>query len=180
MAIILVTQFNSFYQALLVLSAVVLSTVGVLLGLLITGQPFGIIMSGVGMIALAGIVVNYNIVLIDTYNILRRQGMDAVEAVMRTGAQRLRPVLLTTVTTVLGLMPMVLGVNIDLIDRSVAIGGPSTQWWTQLATAVAGGLAFATLLTLVLTPSLLVLGERLKFGRLKTARAQLPEATPTL
>jgi multidrug efflux pump len=180
MAIILVTQFNSFYQALLVLSAVVLSTVGVLLGLLITGQPFGIVMSGVGVIALAGIVVNNNIVLIDTYNILRRQGMDAVEAVMRTGAQRLRPVLLTTVTTVLGLMPMVLGVNIDLIDRSVAIGGPSTQWWTQLATAVAGGLTFATLLTLVLTPSLLVLGERLKFGRRKTARAQLPEAIPTL
>ena len=180
MTIILVTQFNSFYQALLVLSAVVLSTVGVLLGLLITEQPFGIVMSGVGVIALAGIVVNNNIVLIDTYNILRRQGMDAVEAVMRTGAQRLRPVLLTTVTTVLGLMPMVLGVNIDLIDRSVAIGGPSTQWWTQLATAVAGGLTFATLLTLVLTPSLLVLGERLKFGRLKTARAQLPEATPTL
>ena len=180
MAIILVTQFNSFYQALLILSAVVLSTVGVLLGLLITGQPFGIVMSGVGVIALAGIVVNNNIVLIDTYNILRRQGMDAVEAVMRTGAQRLRPVLLTTVTTVLGLMPMVLGVNIDLIDRSVAIGGPSSQWWTQLATAVAGGLTFATLLTLVLTPSLLVLGERLKFGRLKTARAQLPEATPTL
>ena len=75
---------------------------------------------------------------------------------------------------------MVLGVNIDLIDRSVAIGGPSTQWWTQLATAVAGGLTFATLLTLVLTPSLLVLGERLKFGRRNTAQAQLPEATSTL
>jgi multidrug efflux pump len=180
MAIILVTQFNSFYQALLVLSAVVLSTVGVLLGLLITGQPFGIVMSGVGVIALAGIVVNNNIVLIDTYNILRRQGMDAIEAVMRTGAQRLRPVLLTTVTTVLGLMPMVLGVNIDLIDRSVAIGGPSTQWWTQLATAVAGGLTFATLLTLVLTPSLLVLGERLKFGRRNTAQAPLAEAPSTL
>ncbi|MCK5364434.1 MAG: efflux RND transporter permease subunit, partial [Gammaproteobacteria bacterium] len=180
MAIILVTQFNSFYQALLILSAVVLSTVGVLLGLLITGQPFGIVMSGVGVIALAGIVVNNNIVLIDTYNILRRRGMDAIEAVMRTGAQRLRPVLLTTVTTVLGLMPMVLGVNIDLIDRSVAIGGPSTQWWTQLATAVAGGLTFATLLTLVLTPSLLVLGERLKFGRRNTAQAQLPEATSAL
>jgi len=180
MAIILVTQFNSFYQALLILSAVVLSTVGVLLGLLITGQPFGIVMSGVGVIALAGIVVNNNIVLIDTYNILRRRGMDAIEAVMRTGAQRLRPVLLTTVTTVLGLMPMVLGVNIDLIDRSVAIGGPSTQWWTQLATAVAGGLTFATLLTLVLTPSLLVLGERLKFGCRNTAQAQLPEATSAL
>ena len=159
MAIILVTQFNSFYQAALILSAVVLSTVGVLLGLLVTGQPFGIVMSGIGVIALAGIVVNNNIVLIDTYNILRRDGMDAVEAALRTGVLRLRPVLLTTVTTVLGLTPMVLGVNIDIIGRSVTVGGPSTQWWTQLATAVAGGLAFATLLTLVLTPSLLVLGE---------------------
>ena len=160
MAIILVTQFNSFYQAGLILSAVVLSTVGVLLGLLVTGQPFGIVMSGIGVIALAGIVVNNNIVLIDTYNILRRDGMEVIEAALRTGVLRLRPVLLTTVTTVLGLMPMVLGVNIDIIGRSVTVGGPSTQWWTQLATAVAGGLAFATLLTLVLTPSLLVLGER--------------------
>ena len=123
MAIILVTQFNSFYQAFLILSAVVLSTVGVLLGLLVTGQPFGIVMSGVGVIALAGIVVNNNIVLIDTYNILRRRGVDAIEAVVRTGAQRLRPVLLTTITTVLGLMPMVLGINLDLIDRTITIGG---------------------------------------------------------
>jgi multidrug efflux pump len=179
MAIILVTQFNSFYQALLILSAVVLSTVGVLLGLLVTGQPFGIVMSGVGVIALAGIVVNNNIVLIDTYNILRRRGLDTIEAVIRTGAQRLRPVLLTAITTVLGLMPMVLGVNIDLIDRTIMVGGPSTQWWTQLATAVAGGLSFATVLTLVLTPSLLVLGERLKFGRRVTGRAHLPDATAT-
>ena len=165
MAIILVSQFNSYYQALLILSAVVLSTIGVLLGLLVTGQPFGIVMSGVGVIALAGIVVNNNIVLIDTYNMLRRQGMDLVEAVLRTGAQRLRPVVLTTITTVLGLMPMVLGVNIDLVNRSITVGGPSTQWWTQLATAVAGGLTFATLLTLVLTPALLVLGERLNLTR---------------
>lgn len=177
MAIILVTQFNSFYQALLILSAVVLSTVGVLIGLLVTGQPFGIVMSGVGVIALAGIVVNNNIVLIDTYNILRGRGMDVIEAVMRTGAQRLRPVMLTTITTILGLMPMVLGVNIDLIHGNIAVGGPSTQWWTQLATAVAGGLAFATLLTLVLTPSLLVLGERLKFARPRPVQAHLPEAT---
>ena len=118
MAIILVTQFNSFYQALLILSAVVFSTVGVLLGLLVTGQPFGIVMSGIGVIALAGIVVNNNIVLIDTFNRMRATGMETVEAVLRTGAQRLRPVLLTTVTTVLGLMPMVLGVNIDLIEPS--------------------------------------------------------------
>lgn len=96
---------------------------------------------------------------------------------MRTGAQRLRPVLLTTITTILGLMPMVLGVNIDLIAGSIAVGGPSTQWWTQLATAVAGGLAFATLLTLVLTPSLLVLGERLKLGRRSAVEPALPAAS---
>ncbi len=162
MAIILVTQFNSFYQALLILSAVFFSTIGVLLGLLVTGQPFGIVMSGVGVIALAGIVVNNNIVLIDTYNRQRQGGRDAVEAVLRTGALRLRPVLLTTVTTILGLLPMVLGVNIDFIGREIAIGGPSTQWWTQLATAVAGGLAFATVLTLIMTPCLLLLGDKLK------------------
>jgi len=159
MAIILVTQFNSFYQAFLILTAVIFSTIGVFLGLLTTGQPFGIVMSGIGVIALAGIVVNNNIVLIDTYNILRATGMEAVEAVLRTAAQRLRPVLLTTVTTILGLMPMVLKLNIDLVHREVTTGAPSTQWWVQLATAVAGGLTFATLLTLVLTPCMLLLGE---------------------
>lgn len=160
MAIILVTQFNSFYQALLILTAVLFSTVGVLIGLLITNQPFGIVMSGIGVIALAGIVVNNNIVLIDTYNLLHKKGASAVEAALLTCAQRLRPVLLTTITTILGLMPMVLGMNFDLVHRHIQIGGPSTQWWTQLATAVAGGLAFATLLTLIVTPCLLVLGDR--------------------
>jgi multidrug efflux pump len=157
MAIILVTQFNSFYQAFLILSAVLFSTVGVFLGLLIFQKPFGIVMSGIGVIALAGIVVNNNIVLIDTYNILRKEGVPAMEAILRTGAQRLRPVLMTTVTTILGLLPMVAEVNIDFIGRSVDIGGPSTEWWSQLATAVAGGLAFATVLTLVLTPCMLAL-----------------------
>jgi multidrug efflux pump len=162
MAIILVTQFNSYYQALLILSAVVFSTVGVFLGLLTTGQPFGIVMSGIGVIALAGIVVNNNIVLIDTFNVLRKTGMEPLEAVLRTAAQRLRPVLLTTITTILGLMPMVLAVNVDLFRRVVEVGAPSTQWWTQLSTAIAGGLAFATLLTLVLTPCLLLLGEKMR------------------
>lgn len=160
MAIILVTQFNSFYQAFLILSAVLFSTVGVFLGLAIAQKPFGIVMSGIGVIALAGIVVNNNIVLIDTYNVLRREGVAAMEAILRTGAQRLRPVLMTTITTILGLMPMVLEVNIDFIGRHVDIGGPSTQWWSQLATAIAGGLTFATLLTLVLTPCLLALKAR--------------------
>ena len=158
MAIILVTQFNSFYHAFLILSAVVMSTIGVMIGLMITGQAFGIVMTGIGVITLAGVVVNNNIVLIDTYDRLRESGMPAVEAVVRTGAQRLRPVMLTAVTTVLGLMPMVLGLNIDLFTREITIGGPSTQWWVQLATAVASGLTFATVLTLVVTPSLLVLG----------------------
>ncbi|MCV2883726.1 efflux RND transporter permease subunit [Aestuariibacter sp. AA17] len=157
MAIILVTQFNSFYQAFLILSAVLFSTVGVFLGLILFQKPFGIVMSGIGVIALAGIVVNNNIVLIDTYNILRKEGCPPFEAILRTGAQRLRPVLMTTVTTILGLMPMVAEVNIDFIKRNIEFGGPSTQWWSQLATAVAGGLAFATLLTLVLTPCLLAL-----------------------
>ena len=156
MAIILVTQFNSFYSAFLILSAVVMSTVGVMLGLLIIGQPFGIVMSGVGVIALAGIVVNNNIVLIDTYDRLNRTIADPLQAILRTGVQRLRPVLLTTVTTILGLLPMVLQLNIDFATRAVTHGAPSTQWWVQLATAVAFGLAFATVLTLIVTPCALM------------------------
>jgi multidrug efflux pump len=172
MAIILVTQFNSLFQAFLILTAVVFSTGGVLLGHLIMNKPFGIVMSGVGVITLAGIVVNNNIVFIDTYNVLRKRGADAFEAILRTCAVRLRPVLLTTVTTILGLTPMVFALNIDLIERNVSVGAPATQYWTQLSSAVAGGLAFATILTLLLTPSLLMiqanLSERLAARRVKT------------
>ncbi|MFL1467408.1 efflux RND transporter permease subunit [Marinobacter sp. HN1S83] len=160
MLLILVTQFNSLYQTFLILSAIVLSTAGVLLGLLLNGQSFGIVMVGMGIIALAGIVVNNNIILIDTYNQMRKSGLEAFEAALETGCLRLRPVLLTAVTTVLGLMPMVLGVNVDLLTPSLGIGAPSTQWWTQLSSAIAGGLTFATILTLLLTPALLVLGDR--------------------
>ena len=158
--VILLTQFNSFYQAFLILSAIMFSTIGVLLGLLITGRPFGVVMSGIGVIALAGIVVNNNIVLIDTYNVNRATGLRAWDAVLQTGAERLRPVVLTTVTTILGLLPMVLQMNVDIVGRDITFGAPSTQWWTQLATAIVGGLVFATALTLILTPCLLVLGER--------------------
>lgn len=160
MLLILVTQFNSLYQTFLILSAIVLSTAGVLLGLLFNGQSFGIVMVGMGIIALAGIVVNNNIILIDTYNQMRRDGMAAYEAALETGCLRLRPVLLTAVTTVLGLMPMVLSVNVDLLTPSLGLGAPSTQWWTQLSSAIAGGLAFATILTLLLTPAMLVLGDK--------------------
>ncbi len=160
MLLILVTQFNSFYQSLLVLSAIIFSTAGVLLGLLVTAQPFGIVMVGLGIIALAGIVVNNNIVLIDTYNAFLRDGYAPAEAALATGELRFRPVILTAGTTILGLIPMVLAMNIDFINRTVAFGAPSTQWWTQLSSAIAGGLAFATVLTLVLTPCLLVLGAQ--------------------
>ncbi|MBS9403264.1 efflux RND transporter permease subunit [Halomonas sp. TRM85114] len=161
MGLILVTQFNSLYQAGLVLSAIVFSTAGVLMGLLVNGQPFGIVMVGMGIIALAGIVVNNNIVLIDAYNQLRGEGLTPLEAALEAGGLRLRPVLLTAITTVLGLMPMVLGVNVNLLVPSLGIGAPSTQWWTQLSSAIAGGLVFATGLTLLLTPCMLVLGGKL-------------------
>ncbi len=160
MLLILLVQFNSFYQTALILSAVVFSTAGVLLGLLINGQSFGVVMVGMGIIALAGIVVNNNIILIDTYNTLRQEGMSAYTAALETGVLRLRPVLLTAITTILGLMPMVLGVNVNLLEPSLGFGAPSTQWWTQLSSAIAGGLAFATLLTLLLTPCMLLLGTK--------------------
>ncbi|HSH49064.1 MAG TPA: efflux RND transporter permease subunit [Halomonas sp.] len=162
MTLILVTQFNSLYQAALVLSAIVFSTAGVLLGLLINAQPFGIVMVGMGIIALAGIVVNNNIVLIDTYNQLRDEGLATFDAALEAGGLRLRPVLLTAITTVLGLMPMVLQVNVDLFSPSLGFNAPSTQWWAQLSSAIAGGLTFATGLTLLLTPCMLVLGRQRK------------------
>ncbi len=145
----------------MILTAVVFSTGGVLLGHLVMGKPFGVIMSSVGVITLAGIVVNNNIVFIDTFNVLKARGESAYDAVLRTCAIRLRPVMLTTVTTIVGLMPMVLGINVNLIDRTISVGAPSSQWWTQLASSVAGGLAFATLLTLLLTPSLLMIQANL-------------------
>ena len=159
MGLFLVIQFNNLYQAFVVLSAIVFSTSGVLLGLIVTKQSFGIVMVGLGIIALAGIVVNNNIVLIDTYNRFRQEGAQPRVAALQTGVVRLRPVFLTAITTILGLMPMVLSLNIDIFRRILEVGAPSTLWWTQLASAIAGGLAFATILTLVLTPCLLVLGD---------------------
>jgi len=156
MAIILVTQFNSFYSMLLILSAVLMSTIGVLLGLIVTGQPFGIIMTGVGVIALAGIVVNNNIVVIDTYDRLVLDTPTQWEAIIRAGGQRLRPVLLTTATTILGLLPMTLKMNIDFVSREVTFGAPSSQWWAQLAAAIVFGLGFASFLTLIVTPCALM------------------------
>ena len=162
MFVLLVTQFNSLYQSLLILVAVVMSTAGVLLGLLVTNSPFSAILTGVGVVALAGIVVNNNIVLIDTYNHIRRAHphMDQVSIIVRTGAQRLRPVLLTTVTTVFGLLPLASHLSLDFINRSVVYGGQLSGFWVPLAQAIVSGLTFATLLTLVATPAMLALPHR--------------------
>ena len=162
MFMILVIQFNNFFQAFVVMSAIIFSVAGVLLGLIVTGRPFGVVMGGIGVIALAGIVVNNNIVLIDAYNDLKKSGQSPMEAALRTGAQRLRPVILTSVTTALGLMPMVIGLNLNFFTREIVYGAPSTQWWTELSSAIAGGLVIATVLTLIVTPAMLMLGEKRK------------------
>ena len=161
MFVILLAQFNSFYNSVLVLLAVILSTAGVLLGMLIMGQPFSIIMTGVGIVALAGIVVNNNIILIDTFQEFQRY-MPPIEAVIRTAEQRLRPVALTTITTMAGLAPMMFGLSLDFINGGYSINSPTALWWTQLATAVVFGLGTATILTLILTPALLA--ARIWFG----------------
>ncbi len=163
MFILLVTQFNSFYQALLTLSSVILSTAGVLLGLMLTQTLFSVIMTGVGIVALAGIVVNNNIVLIDTFNYIRKENpaLDVKDAAIAAATQRLRPVFLTTVTTILGLLPLALGVSIDLVDRNWIPGGVVASFWVSLASAIVYGLLFSTVLTLAVTPTLLVLPSEL-------------------
>ncbi|MBD3679227.1 MAG: efflux RND transporter permease subunit [Rhodobacteraceae bacterium] len=167
MFIILLAQFNSFYNAVLVLLAVVLSTTGVLIGMLVMEQPFSIIMTGVGIVALAGIVVNNNIVLIDTYQEFSAY-MPRLEAIVRTAEQRIRPVLLTTITTMAGLTPMMFGLSLDFIGGGYSIDSPTALWWKQLATAVVFGLGIATMLTLVFTPSMLALRVWVATGAYKT------------
>ncbi|GGK37555.1 efflux RND transporter permease subunit [Salinarimonas ramus] len=153
---ILLAQFNKFTSVLITLSAVVMSTIGVLIGLMVMGQAFGVVMTGIGIIANAGVIVNNNIVLIDTYDRLRREGVAAREAILRTCNERARPVMLTAVTAVLGVLGIAFGVNIDLVQRAIDIGAPSTQWWVHLSTAIVFGLSFATLLTLIVTPAMLM------------------------
>jgi multidrug efflux pump len=154
MFVILLAQFDSLYNAVLVLTAVVLSVAGVMIGMLVMDQTFSIIMTGTGIVALAGIVVNNNIILIDTYQEYSRY-MPALEAIARTAETRLRPVMLTTVTTMAGLAPMMFGLSVDFLNGGYTIDSPAAMWWKQLSTAVVFGLGFATGLTLIMTPALL-------------------------
>ena len=181
MFMILIIQFNSFYHTALTLLTVVLSTVGVLLGMLVTGQFFSIIMTGTGIVALAGVVVNNSIVLIDTYQIMLKRGMHPIEASMRTAAVRMRPVFLTTATTILGLLPMMFQFNVNFLTRTIGIGSLTSAWWVHLSTAMVFGLGFATILTLVLNPVLLaaptVWKESFKAMRARR-RGETPAARP--
>lgn len=154
--LILVAQFNSLSAPFMIMSTVVLSLIGVFAGLLICRMPFGIIMTGVGVISLAGVVVNNAIVLLDYTRQLQTRGLGLIEAAVQAGATRLRPVFLTAITTVLGLIPMAIGVSYDFHDMAWATKSESTEWWGSMATALIFGLSFATLLTLVLLPTLYV------------------------
>jgi len=171
---VLLAQFNKLTSVMLVLFSIVLSTIGVFLGMMIMGQPFGVVMTGLGIIALAGIVANNNIVLIDTYDRLRREGVPYEEAILRTCRERARPVLLTATASVLGVLPIAFGINVNFVDRDLVFGAPSTQWWIQLSTAIVFGLSFATILTLVVTPAQLafVARVRARFDRLRQWRSR--------
>lgn len=158
-ALILVTEFNSVYKPFIILSSVILSTMGVFIGLMLLDKPFGIIMTGIGVISLAGVVVNNAIVLLDYIGQLRNRGLDAKESIVRAGMVRLRPVFLTAVTTILGLMPMVIGISFDFRSLEWQVGTESMQWWGPMATAVIFGLSIATVLTLVVMPAMVSLGD---------------------
>ncbi|MFC1607777.1 efflux RND transporter permease subunit [Candidatus Latescibacterota bacterium] len=159
-AMVLVSQFDSVVMMFIIVSSVVLSLIGVLMGLLISGMPFGIIMTGVGVISLAGVVVNNAIVLLDYTMKLRSWGRSRLEAIVEAGKTRFRPVILTAITTIVGLVPLATGWSFDIHTFRFAAGGSSSQWWAPMAIAVIYGLAVATVLTLVVVPSMYMI-----FGR---------------
>jgi multidrug efflux pump len=162
--VILVAQFDNFYQTAVTLFTVVLSIIGVVTGMLITGQTFSVIMTGTGLLALAGIVVNNAIMLIDRANQYGRLGMPVVAALRRACAERTRPVLITAITTVIALLPSALQINLDIFGPSIEFGSITSLWWVQFSTTLIFGLSFATLLTLIVVPTMLaapaVLRER--------------------
>ena len=162
MFIILLLQFNSFYYAILTLTTVASSSIGVLIGLMMTGEQFIVVFSGVGIVALAGIVVNNSIVLIDTHQRLEKSGMDLKEAVLRAAGQRIRPILITTGTTIIGLLPMAMGTSINIFTRTIELNNPISAWWTNMSISIVFGLGFSTVLTLITIPVLIMLPNYLR------------------
>ena len=179
-AIVLVAQFNSFLTPLIILGTVVLSLIGVLWGLVITGTPFGVIMTGIGVISLAGVVVNNAIVLLDYVEQLKTRGVAVRDALVEAGMTRFRPVMLTAVTTVLGLVPMATGISVDFRAGKLIVGSQSADWWGPMAVAVVFGLSFATLLTLVMVPTFYSIVEDLRGlgGRIRAKLGRKPRRAP--
>ncbi|HEV7344701.1 MAG TPA: efflux RND transporter permease subunit [Devosia sp.] len=188
---ILLLEYNSFYQVMVTLSTVIMSVAGVLLGMLATGMSFSAIMTGLGIVALAGIVVKNGIVLIDTYNDYNRhQGVEPVKAMLLTAAQRVRPVLLTAFLTALGVIPMWANVEFDFIRREIVVGGIAGSWFIHLSAALVSGLFFSTALTLIMVPVMItapsVMWSQIKWaghqfgrlGRFVTGRGQTAQAVP--
>ena len=155
--LVLVIQFNSIMVPMIIITTVILSLIGALAGLLICDLPFGIIMTGIGVISLAGVVVNNAIVLLAYTRQLQSKGLDLVTAAAEAGVTRLRPVLLTATTTIIGLIPMAIGISYDFRSLELVTRTESSQWWSNMAVVVIFGLGFATLLTLVVVPSLYVM-----------------------
>ncbi len=182
--IILLMQFNTLSAPLIIMTTVILSLIGVLVGLLIFNMPFGIIMTGIGVISLAGVVVNNAIVLLDYTRQLQKRGMEVMKAAIQAGTTRLRPVLLTAGTTILGLIPMATGVSFDIHTFSISTRSESSQWWASMAIAVIFGLGVATILTLVVVPTLYVSLYRMAtwfgMGGLHHAGETKPKTTPEL
>ena len=164
MLVMLLTQFNSFYQSFIILTSVTISFVGVLLGLLITGKPFSTTMTGLSIVTLAGIVVNNNIVLIDTFNKLKFESphIEKSEHIINACKQRLRPILLTSLTTIFGLLPLAMGLSVDIVARDILVGSRIVDWWSNLAVSIVFGLGFSTFITLILTPAVLALPYALR------------------
>src|SRR5262249_32320595 len=164
---ILLAQFNKLTSVGLVLTAVVLSTFGVLLGLGAGGGRLVVVMPGMGVIATAGVIVNNNFVRIDPYDRLRREGREAYDAIVETCRERARPVVLTAVTAILGVLPIAFGMNVEFFSREITIRAPATQWWVHLPTAIVFRLGLATVLTLVVTPAALMGIENMRQWRLR-------------
>ena len=162
---LLMYQFGSFRSLLVIQVAIFLAIVGVFLGLYLVQAPYGIVMSSIGIITLAGVVINHNIVLLDTFRKLRESGKSATQAAILSSCLRFRPILLTVSTTVLGLIPMVYRIGVNFIEPSISLSAPSSEMWAQLSTTIAGGLSFSALVSLLITPSLLAFRENYAFKK---------------
>ncbi|MCK6514535.1 efflux RND transporter permease subunit [Myxococcota bacterium] len=178
--LVLVTQFDSIVRPFIIMVSVLLSLIGVLWGLIITGTPFGIIMTGIGVISLAGVVVNNAIVLLDYVQVLREKGVGVRDALIQAGLTRFRPVILTALTTLLGLIPMATGVTLDFRKLAVTFGGASAAFWGPMAIAVIFGLGVATVLTLVMVPTMYTISEDLSDLARRLFGGRAKKATPAV